>query len=67
MTKWSDKWVRNDWTTSNGEPVKNKEDFIPLLDSMKSINVKFEKVPAHSNVEGNVMADRLAVEGAKKH
>lgn len=31
------------------------------------INVKFEKVVAHSNNEGNNAADRLAEQGAKRH
>lgn len=66
MTKWVDKWIRNNWKLSSGEPVKNKEDFIALIDAMKSIEIIWEKVPAHSNVKGNEMADKLAVEGAKK-
>lgn len=66
ITKWVEKWIKNNWTLSTGEPVKNKEDFIALIESMKSIEINWEKVPAHSNVKGNEMADRLAVEGAKK-
>lgn len=51
---------------STGGPVKNKDDFIALIDAMKSIDVKFEKVPAHSGDYGNEMADRFAFAGAKK-
>ena len=37
-----------------------------LKDAMKGIDVKFEKVPAHSGDYGNEMADRLAFDGAKR-
>lgn len=66
ITMWIHKWIRNNWVLSTGGPVKNKEDFQELIEAMKGIDVNWEKVPAHRGIKGNEMADRLAVEGAKK-
>ena len=66
ITKWVTGWIRRGWTLATGAPVVNKEDFLQLLDVMKGIDVKWEKVPAHSGDEGNEQADRLAREGINK-
>ena len=54
---WIPNWERNGWT----KPVVNKQEFQDLRDSMKGIEVNFEKVPSKSN-----HADRLARDGAAK-
>lgn len=41
MTKWILKWKRNNWKTSTGEDVKNKEDLITLDQNMKKIKIKW--------------------------
>ena len=30
ITQWSDNWCKNGWETSNGEAVKNKEEWLQL-------------------------------------
>lgn len=67
ITAWIDKWIRTNWQLSTGGPVKNKEDFINLLDAMKGIDVHWEKVRAHCGIKGNEMADKFARDGVLKN
>ncbi|CAJ0932333.1 unnamed protein product, partial [Mesorhabditis belari] len=66
MTKWVKGWRKNGWKTVSGEPVKNIELMKRLDELTQSIRVVYEKVPAHSGVYGNEMADRLATQAVKK-
>ncbi|RWS09622.1 ribonuclease H1-like protein [Dinothrombium tinctorium] len=66
VTVWMKKWLKNGWKVANGSAVINKEDFEELLSEMEGIEVKWEKVLAHSGIEGNEAADRLAVKGATR-
>jgi ribonuclease HI len=45
MTEWLGKWKRNGWTTSQSEPVKNKEDMVRLDNACQKIDVKWVSVP----------------------
>jgi len=66
VTKWMVKWKQTGWRTGSGQEVKNKEDLLQL-DSLLSggrTQVEWHHVKGHSNVRGNVEADRLAVKGA---
>jgi ribonuclease HI len=59
--RWFIKWRQNDWTKSNGDPVKNKELWINLLKQYESFsNIILEKVKGHSGERGNERADKLA-------
>lgn len=65
--QWMPKWKENGWKNANGEPVKNKPDFLDLdksLSKNKGMNVKWSYVPAHKGHKGNEQADRLARKGA---
>lgn len=64
ITKWIYGWIKNDWVTSQGQPVKNKDLFERLFKLIKFHTVKMEKVLAHSGIEGNERADTLAKEAA---
>lgn len=64
VTKWIYGWIKNDWVTSQGQPVKNKDLFERLFKLVKFHTVKFEKVKAHSGIVGNERADELAKEAA---
>ena len=70
MTKWISGWKKNNWKTSNKQPVKNKE-LIEHLDSLMSQRVcSFKHVKAHTYQDTfesnfNRKADRAAVEAAK--
>ena len=49
LQKWIDNWVKNNWKTSNKEPVKNQELWKELYDLTKKHKVKFIKVKGHSD------------------
>jgi ribonuclease HI len=68
MTEWNQNWVKRKWVSSTGQPVQNRDLFEPMLDLVKSRKgtTKFTYVPGHQGVYGNEMADRLAVQGARK-
>lgn len=60
LQKWIDNWVKNNWKTSNKEPVKNQELWKELYDLTKKHKVKFIKVKGHSDNEFNNRCDELA-------
>lgn len=66
ITEWIEKWKQNDWMSSNGKPVINKEDFIVLDEARQGLNVDWCHVKGHDNNPGNVEADKLAVAGCIK-
>lgn len=61
VTKWMDGWIKKGWRLSDGQAVKNKEDFLELLKAAEGLRVKWVHVRGHSGVPGNEQADRLAV------
>lgn len=64
-TKWIHGWMRNNWVTGAGLPVKNKDLFQKLHKLMKFHDVTLVKVLGHSGIPGNEAADRLAGEAAR--
>ena len=64
--EWYKKWEKNGWNTSKKEPVENKELWIRLLRLTAKYNAKFFKVPGHSGVALNELADKLARRGIKE-
>ena len=66
ITQWSENWCKNGWKTSNGESVKNKEEWVQLLHLVNESNVSitWNHVPGHKGISGNEEADKLAVQGA---
>ena len=71
MSTWIHGWKRKGWVTSDGKPVKNKDELVVLDAEMNGedtdITVRWNHVAGHAGVEGNEMADELAREGAKKY
>lgn len=63
---WIYGWIKNNWKTSNKEPVKNKELWEELYDLTKVHTVKFIKVKGHSDNEFNNRCDYLAREEITK-
>lgn len=57
---WIYNWVKNDWKTSNKEPVKNKELWQELYELTKIHKVNFIKVKGHSDNKYNNRCDELA-------
>ncbi len=65
VTKWLPNWIKKDWRTASGSPVKN----VPLWQAISRLNLSnviFTKVKGHSGDVGNEEADRLANCGARK-
>lgn len=62
LTLWIDSWIKNKWMTANKLPVKNKEIIQPMNDLYQKIKdkVDIQHVKAHSGIEGNEIADRMA-------
>ena len=68
-TVWYVNWQRNNWTTTQGQPVMNKDLVVAiraLIDERDARGAKthLEWIKGHSNDPGNVAADKLAVAGA---
>lgn len=70
VTKWCDDWMQNNWKTSQGKPVSNKDIISSLIPILNYINqyynrhnfgdLQFFHVRGHIGDFGNEMADRLA-------
>lgn len=66
LTKWCYNWERNGWKNEGGFDVGNQDllkDIMALQRNPRGQNVTFKKVKAHSHLEGNDEADRLAQDG----
>ncbi|KAL8957516.1 MAG: hypothetical protein Q9193_005232 [Seirophora villosa] len=71
VTVWYINWRKNGWKTSAGKAVENRdlvENILAKIEERESLGTltAFEWIKGHNNNAGNVEADRLAVEGAKK-
>lgn len=71
VTVWYINWRKNGWKTSAGKPVENKdlvENILAKIEERETLGTQtaFEWIKGHNHHPGNVEADRLAVEGARK-
>ncbi|KAI9774843.1 MAG: hypothetical protein M1840_000059 [Geoglossum simile] len=71
VTKWYINWRRNNWCTSLNKPVENQDlvkAILVKIEGREQVGVKtaFEWIKGHAAVEGNVQADKLAVNAARK-
>lgn len=59
---WRHNWKTNGWRKADGGPVKNLE-LVQAFDDLVENGYRFclKKVKGHSNCEGNIIADKLAV------
>jgi ribonuclease HI len=55
ITRWHTGWVRKNWRTAAGDPVKNMDLWRRILDAAKPHKIDWRWVRGHS---GNVMNDR---------
>ena len=62
FTVWRHSWKANGWRKGDGGEIKNL-DLIQAFDDLmeKGYQIRLEKVKGHSNCEGNIIADKLAV------
>jgi ribonuclease HI len=71
VTVWYVNWRKNGWKTATGKAVENKdlvEGILTRIEDRKKVGsvTEFEWIKGHSGADGNVEADKLAVEGARK-
>lgn len=71
VTNWYRNWVKNGWTNSRGKPVENKDVVQEIREKIDERDIigkqtLFVWVKGHSSDKGNIEADRLAVEGARR-
>ena len=64
ITEWINKWVLNNWKTSNKDDVKNKDLWIELYKLNQSLNIKWNWVKAHAGDTLNEEVDMLAKEAS---
>lgn len=71
--KWYRGWEKNNWMSSIGQPVKNKDLVQAIVERIRErsngvipTKTNFQWVKGHSDNRGNIEADRLAVEGSYK-
>lgn len=60
ITEWMTNWKKNNWRTSNKQPVKNKELWQELDKLAQTHKVHWQWVKGHSGDPGNELADSLA-------
>jgi len=60
ITKWIHGWLRNDWKTSNGTDVKNKDLWLRLFHLTLHVQVQWYWVKAHAGNSLNERVDQLA-------
>lgn len=63
---WIYNWIKKNWKTASGDPVKNKELWQELYELTKIHEVNFIKVKGHSDNEFNNRCDELARMGYSK-
>jgi ribonuclease HI len=60
ITRWHTGWVRKNWRSSTGDPVKNMDLWQRLLAAAKPHDIEWKWVRGHAGNEMNERADRLA-------
>jgi ribonuclease HI len=63
ITKWATGWKNKGWKKANGEAIKNPElvkTCYTLYQEIKK-HISITHVKGHANIEGNELADRMAV------
>ena len=69
ITKWATGWKNKGWTRGKGEEIKNLElikQCYALYTELKS-HLTISHVRGHANIEGNELADRMAVLARTRH
>ncbi len=60
ITEWLPNWIKRDWKTAAGKPVKNIDLWQRLLKAMARHQIQWEWVHGHSGHPENERVDRLA-------
>ena len=64
--KWIYGWIKKNWRTAGGDPVKNKELWQELYSLTKVHDVTFNKVKGHADNEFNNRCDEMARDAISK-
>ena len=67
ITRWSTGWVRKNWRSSTGDPVKNMDLWRRILDAVKPHEIEWLWVRGHSGDANNERVDVLATRGRVEH
>lgn len=62
---WMDRWLKNGWLNSRGQPVENRDLWEQLLELSSERKVEWIKVKGHSVDQDNIRVDLLAREVIK--
>ena len=62
ITRWMTGWVRKNWRSSTGDPVKNMDLWRRILDAAKPHEIDWRWVRGHSGAPLNERADELATQ-----
>jgi ribonuclease HI len=60
ITRWHAGWVRKNWRSATGDPVKNMDLWRRILDAAKPHTIEWRWVRGHSGDAMNERADQLA-------
>jgi ribonuclease HI len=63
ITKWIHSWQKNNWRKSDNKPVKNDQLWQNLQHEVSKHKVMWHWVKGHHDNYGNIVADKLAVQG----
>lgn len=68
INSWMKGWAEKGWINSKKKEVENKDLFLQLYDYFitKKLNCQLVKIPGHSGILGNEMADALATKNINK-
>jgi len=66
ITRWHQGWVRKNWRSSTGDPVKNMDLWQRILEAAKPHKIEWLWVRGHSGDPMNERADVLATEAREK-
>jgi ribonuclease HI len=67
MTEWISGWQRRGWKNAQGEPVKNKELWLELIEAARPHQVTWQWVKGHAGHHYNERCDVLAKAQAQQH
>ena len=70
LTEWFPKWEMNNWKSSSGKDVENKDLIEPIIARIREremcrAKTNFKWIKGHGADPGNVAADSLAVQGSR--
>ena len=63
---WMKNWLKRNWKTASGNPVKNKDLWLQLNKAMQPHTITWKWTEGHSGHPENERADTLAVNQRKK-